>query len=271
LTAYKLLASDLDDSLLDDRWRIGEADREAIARAVKAGVKVVLATGRMFRSALPYALELGLETPLVTYQGALVKFPGGRELLHRPVPWELALELLERLRPTGFHVNIYIDDQLLVDKVTEAGRLYWVISKVAPVEVGDLADYLRRERRDPTKLLLVAGEEKLDPLMAELNREFAGRLHMTKSKPFFLEFMYPGVTKAGALQALADHYGIGRESIIAVGDSYNDLEMIAYAGLGAVVANARDEIKGRADFVTLDNNHGGVARVIKKFIFHEED
>lgn len=269
---YRMLATDLDDSLLDDQFRITPADREAIFRAVKAGIKVVLATGRMFRSALPYALELGLDTPLITYQGAYVGFPrGGEVLYHRPVPYDLALELLERLTPLGYHTNIYIDDQLLVDKVTEESRVYWVISGIKPIEVGNLAAYMRRVRREPTKVLVVSSEENLDRLWGELNGVFGGRLHITKSKPYFLEFMHPGVTKAGALQAVATRYGIDRERIIAVGDSYNDLEMISYAGLGVVVANARDEIKSKADFVTGANTEGGVARVIRRFIFNEED
>lgn len=272
MTKYQMLATDLDDSLLDDRLMITPVDREAIERAVRAGVKVVLATGRMFRSALPYALELGLDTPLITYQGAYVRFPGGeRVLYHRPVPWDLALELLERIAPAGYHTNIYIDDELLVEKVTEAGRLYWIISGVKPVEVGGLAAYLRRVRRDPAKVLVVAEEEKLDRLSEELNGVFTGRLHITKSKPFFLEFMHPGATKARALEAVAGYYGIGREKIIAVGDSYNDLEMIDYAGLGVVVANAREEIKAVAGFVTRANTEGGVAGVISRFIFNEEE
>lgn len=272
MTEYRMLATDLDDSLLDDRFAITPADREAIARAVRAGVKVVLATGRMFRSALPYALELGLDTPLITYQGACVRFPeGGGVLYNKPVPFDLALELVERVMPTGYHINVYIDDNLLVKRVTEESRLYWIISKVEPVEVGNLADYLRRVRRDPTKVLVVSAEENLNLLSEELNKVFAGRLHITKSKPYFLEFMHPEATKARALHAVAGYYGIHRENIIAVGDSYNDLEMIDYAGLGVVVANAREEIRRAADFVTRSNTRGGVARVINKFIFNEED
>ncbi|MCL6612501.1 MAG: Cof-type HAD-IIB family hydrolase [Peptococcaceae bacterium] len=272
MTEYKMLATDLDDSLLDDNFMIAPVDREAIAGAVRAGVRVVLATGRMYRSALPYARELGLDTPLITYQGAYVRFPGSEKVLYsRPVPWDLALELLEMIAPTGYHTNIYIDDDLLVEKVTEAGRLYWAISRVKPVEVGDLAAYLRRVRRDPAKVLVVSGEENLDRLSEELNGVFAGRLHITKSKPYFLEFMHPEANKARALDAVARHYGIGRENIIAVGDSYNDLEMIEYAGLGVAVANARDDVKARADFVTRSNTEGGVAGVIRKFIFKEED
>ncbi|MFZ5647861.1 MAG: Cof-type HAD-IIB family hydrolase [Bacillota bacterium] len=272
MTEYRMLATDLDDSLLNDRYEITPVDREAIARAVSAGVRVVLATGRMFRSALPYALDLGLDTPLVTYQGAFVKFPdNGKVLYNRPVPLEIALDLVETVTAAGFHTNIYIDDNLLVEKLTEESRIYQEISGIEPVVVGDLARYLREERRDPTKILMVSSRDKIDRLWGELGNYFGEKLYITKSKPIFLECMHPESTKGRALKAVAGYYGISPADIIVVGDSYNDLEMIRYAGLGVAVANAREEVKKSAGFVTLSNNDGGVARVIRKFIFHEED
>lgn len=271
MTEYKLLATDLDDSLLDDHYSITATDRKAIERAIGAGIRVVLATGRMYRSALPYALELGLDSPLITYQGAYVRFPSGNVLYHRPVPFETAVELLERLKATGYHTNIYIDDNLLVERLDREAGIYRAISGVEPVVVGDLALYLKEVRREPTKVLVVAPEERIDSLSGEMKGVFGESLYITKSKPFFLEFMHSGATKGKALQAVAEHYGISPAGIIAVGDSYNDLEMLKYAGLGAVVANAREDIKKRADYVTRANTDGGVAGVINKFIFCGED
>jgi len=272
LLQYKMLATDLDDSLLDNSFKISPADRGAIARAVRAGVKVVLATGRMYRSALPYCRELGLDTPLITYQGALVKFPRTKEVLYsRPVPLNTALELLERLMPKGYHINIYIDDQLLVEKITEESKIYQSISGIEPTPVGNLITYLREQRRDPTKILVVSSEGNIDRLGEETKNLFGDRLYITESKPIFLECMHPEATKGRALEAVAGHYGIDPGDIIAVGDGYNDMDMIGYAGLGVAVANAREELKSQSDFVTSSNTCGGVARVIDKFIFNEED
>lgn len=271
MTGYKMLATDLDDSLLDDGLRIANVDRVAIFRAIGAGVKIVLATGRMFRSTLPYARELGLDTPLITYEGAYVKADGAPALLSLPVPYGTALEVVERVMREGYHINIYIDDQVLVAKKTEESRICQAISGVEPLEVGNLADYLRAVGREPTKILVVTEEEfKLDWVSAGLKEQFKESLYITKSKPFFLEIMNPGTGKGAALAAVAGYYGIDRENIVAVGDSYNDLDMIEYAGLGVAMANAREEIKMRAGFVTNSNNCGGVARVISKFIFNEE-
>jgi len=268
---YRLIATDLDDTLLDDRWKISPVDREAIKKALSAGVKIVFSTGRMYRSALPYALDLALDTPLITYGGAYVRFSGTEKILYnRPLPFDLAVKLLERIASTGYHTNIYVNDSLLVEKLTDEIRLYQSISGIEPVPVGDLTAYLRVGRYDPTKVLVVAGEDDLDRLIPALENEFGGSLHMTKSKPYFLEFSHPAVNKAAALQKVAEYYGIARENIIAVGDSYNDLEMIEYAGLGVAVANAREDIRERADFVTCANTEGAIAGVVNKFIFGEE-
>ncbi|GBF35531.1 Cof-like hydrolase [Desulfocucumis palustris] len=258
---------DLDDTLLDKQLRIGDADREAIGRAQKAGVKVVLATGRMYRATLPYITELGLDTPAISYQGALVKKPdSGETLTHYPVPGDMAMKIIRAIKPYGYHINLYKDDDLLIAGESPESRLYVSVAGVKPIEVGDLEEFLLKERFDPTKVLAVAEEEQLDGISPELKSLFGEKLHITKSKPHFLEFSHPLANKGHALAMVAEYYGISREEIIAVGDSYNDLEMLDYAGLGVAVGNARDEIKDRADYVTLANTEGGVAHVIQRFI-----
>jgi HAD superfamily hydrolase (TIGR01484 family) len=150
-----------------------------------------------------------------------------------------------------------------MEQDTLEGRRYSFISGVKPKLVGDL---LRVLDRPPIKLLAIAEEPLLDQLSAELRPKYAGRVHISKSKPFFLEFSHPEATKGHALAALAEFYGIKREEVIAIGDSFNDLEMIEYAGLGVMVANAREELKSLADYVTKANNGAGVVEVIEKFV-----
>lgn len=268
---YKLLAVDLDDTLLNSRLEISLGNREALRLAREAGVRVTLATGRMYRAALPYARQLELAGPLITYQGALVKDAGtGKTLFHRPVPLDLALEVMARVNHYGFHINTYLEDNLYVARPTPEGERYAALSGVPLEVVGDLSDFLRRQGQDPTKVLVIAGEEQLDNLAQELRPVFNHSLHITKSKPHFLEFSHPLANKGDALAAVAEGIGVNREQIIAVGDTYNDLEMIDYAGLGVAVANARAAVKSRAGFVTLSNDEDGVAAVIRKFILEVE-
>ncbi len=264
---YKLLAVDLDDTMLNSRLMIPEDSRRAVEQARKAGVRVTLATGRMFCSALPFARELGVEEYLMTYQGALVKHAvTGDVLFHRPVPLNLALEVIELVNRYGYHVNIYLDDLPYIAQQTKESELYTAISRIPMEEVGDLGAFLQERGQDPTKIVVVTREELIDRLLAEVRPIFGDQLHISKSKPHFLEFSHPLGNKGDALAAIAEYYGVGRDEIIAVGDSYNDLEMIDYAGLSVVVGNARPEIKARADYVCRSNDECGVAEVVEKFI-----
>ncbi len=267
MSKYKLLALDLDDTLLDGRQRVPERSRLAIRAALDAGVRVTLATGRMFRSSRPYAEQLGIQDYLITYQGALVRHPvTGETLFHRPVPVDLALEVIDLAGRYGYHVNVYVDDFLYVARHTRESRLYASYSGVPVEAVGDLGRFLLNQNQDPTKVLVVAKEEQLDELASEARPVFGTKLHITKSKPHFLEFSHPDGHKGHALESIARHYGVRREEVIAVGDSYNDLEMLEYAGLGVAVGNARPEIRDRADYVCPSNEECGVAEVVEKFI-----
>jgi len=264
---YKLIAIDMDDTLLDSKVQISPRVREAIQKAREQGVLITLATGRMFRSALPFALDLGLDLPLITYQGALVKNSlSGEVLYHRPVPADLARELVRVAREWGIHINIYLDDRLYMENLSEEGRAYSRLARIEPDIVPDLMVLLEQE---PTKVLVIAPEETLDRLAAELKPRFAGRLHITKSKPYYLEFIHPLATKGFALEHLANYYGVSREQVMAIGDSYNDLDMIEFAGLGVVMGNAREEIKAVADYITLDNDADGVANVLEELVLKD--
>lgn len=264
MTKFRLIAADLDDTLLDEHWRLTDPVKNAVAAVRRAGVHFTVSTGRMFRSALPYARELGLNIPLITYQGALVKNAlSGEVLVDRPLPLIFAREIIARVHELGYHLNAYLDDVLYMEHDTPEGRRYSQISGIKPELVGDLLPVLDR---DPTKIVVIASEQLLDRLSAELTPQYAGKVHIAKSKPFFLEFSHPQATKGHALAALAEKFGIKREEIMAIGDSYNDLEMLEYAGLGVVVANARDEIKQKAGYVTAAPSGAGVVEALEKFV-----
>ncbi|GAB6159291.1 Cof-type HAD-IIB family hydrolase [Desulfotomaculum varum] len=264
MTKYKMLAIDLDDTLLNSRLEISQRNQEYIRRARQAGVQVTLATGRMYCSALPYARQLELNLPLITYQGALVKEAGtGETLIHRPVPLELAREVIRLAQSRGYHINVYVNDTLYVAKLTPEAENYRRISGITPHPVGDLLAFLQEP---PTKVLLVGEPEALNRLGQQMQQYFAGRLHVTKSKPHFLEFSHPAATKGHALDTLARRWGLTPQQVIAIGDAPNDLEMLAYAGLGVVMGNALPEVKEKADYVTLTNDQDGVAEVIARFI-----
>ncbi len=264
---FRLIATDLDDTLLDDNLQISSRNRRALQKAAEMGCVVTIATGRMYRSARPVALELGIEVPIITYQGALVKNArSGAVLAERPVPFGLACEVLAEGYKAGVHMNLYFNDCLYVDSLTEEGTGYARLSGVEQHPVGSLVNYLESVGEDPTKILYIAGPEKVDRLQTALAVKFGGSLYITKSKPNYLEFMHPQATKKHALQDLARSLGIPREDIIVFGDSYNDLDMIGYAGLGVAMANAPAEVREKADYVTDTNNRDGVARFLERLL-----
>lgn len=261
---YKLIATDLDDTLLNDRIEVSPANREALQKAMDLGVIVTIATGRMFRSALPVAEQLGIRGPIITYQGALLRDTVSKETLwERPMPLELAQRVLAEGYGAGVHMNVYIEDRLFVDRITPEGSGYANLAEVPMIPVGDLTDFLKQ---DPIKILFIAAPDLLDRLNREMHDKFGPTLYITKSKPNYLEFMHPEATKRHGLAALVRKYGILREEIIAFGDSYNDIDMLEFAGLGVAMGNAPAEIKSRADYVTDTNNNNGVAQAVKKFV-----
>ncbi|MEW6182859.1 MAG: Cof-type HAD-IIB family hydrolase [Bacillota bacterium] len=263
MNRIKLIAADLDDTLLDPGLNITPRVKEAVKGALERKVSVVIATGRMFCAALPFARELSLETPLITYQGALVKDRAGRVYFYQPVPLELAQDVITHLAPTGFHIQAYVDDTLCMPRLSPEGERYARLSGVIPRIVGDLLRYLNVP---PTKVLMVAPEEEIDKLLPGLLKRYAGRLHVSKSKPHFLEFSHPEATKGEALKRLATAFDLKREEIMAVGDSYNDIPMLDFAGTAVVVGNAREEIKSHATYVTAPNSEDGVAAAIEKLV-----
>ncbi|MDA8441488.1 MAG: Cof-type HAD-IIB family hydrolase [Peptococcaceae bacterium] len=264
----KLVALDLDDTTLDSESKISSRTAATIRAAMAQGVTVTLATGRMYRSALPFALELGLDVPLITYHGALVKTSLGHEVLyHRPVPLDLASYVLAFASKRRFDINLYMDDQVYVREDNRHIEDYIKLSKVPYCKVADLNAVLCTE---PDKILIIDEEAKLDGLARDLKEMVGSRLHITKSKPYFLEITHPEAQKGIALATLATKLGIDRSQVMAVGDSYNDLDMLEYAGIGVAMGNARTEIKDRADFITLSNNEHGVAEAFKRFVLSAE-
>jgi Cof subfamily protein (haloacid dehalogenase superfamily) len=238
--------------------------RAAIAATRAAGIHVVLVTGRMFQSVRRYALEAGIEDPVVCYQGAVVAEPvSGRWLRHVPIPLELAREAIAALNEQGFGLNCYVDDELYVAEVTDAAKRYADFQHIALHAVGDLLDWLERP---PTKLVVIDDPHVLDDLKQRMLDRFAGRLYISKSLPYFLEFASPDVTKAAGLEFLAEHLGFTRERTVAFGDGENDIELVDWAAYGVAVDNADDRVKEIADFVCPSVDEEGVAQVLEAYL-----
>jgi Cof subfamily protein (haloacid dehalogenase superfamily) len=184
-------------------------------------------------------------------------------LRHVPIPLELARETIAAVNEAGFGLNCYVDDELYVAEITPEARRYADFQHLELHAVGDLLAWLDRP---PTKLVVIEDPEVLDDLKQRMLGRFDGRLYISKSLPYFLEFASPDVTKAAGLDFLSEHAGFSRERTVAFGDGENDVELIEWAGYGVAVANAHDRVKEVADFICPSVDDEGVAQVLEAFL-----
>ena len=253
-------ACDLDGTLLGRDAVLGPRTRAAITRAQRAGVPVLVVTGRMFRSVRPYLDEAGIREPVVCYQGAAVVDPGSGEfLLHAPLELDVAREAIAALAELGLTPNVYVDDTLFVARETEYSRAYSVFQRLPVTEVGDLLAWLDRP---PTKLVQVADPPVLAEIRPGLERQFDGRMFVTTSLPYMLELGNPAVTKGSGLSFVATQLGLDLDHVVAFGDGENDVELLEVAGAGIAVESGHPRLLAIADATCAGPAEEGVASVI---------
>lgn len=262
----KLVAIDLDDTLLNKDLKISPRCIEAIKEVRAKGIRVTLATGRMYCSALSYARQIEVDIPLITYQGAFVKCSlFGNILYYKPLSRQIAQEVLELLKDKRVHYHTYFEDHLYMEALSSEGRAYSELAGVEPIIVNSLIESL--QDKEAIKIMaIIKNEPQIIKVEQALKNTYGTSLNITRSKPNFLEIMNGKANKAAALQVIARHYNIDRAEVLAIGDSYNDLEMIEWAGIGVAMGNARKPVKDIADFVTLTNEEEGVAEALYKYV-----
>lgn len=266
----RLVALDLDGTLIGDDLRLPPRTTATIRAAVERGVHVVLATGRMTSSALPYARELGLRAPLIGLQGALVRempAPGsaslGRLLLHRPLPADVAHDAIAWCRAAGLAPHVNHLERMVIPAADHRAADYsgWNFGRV--VLVPDLDEWIRGP---VTKVIAVAPPPIPDRALERARADFAGRADPTVSHPMFLEFLAPGVNKGRAVRYLARRLGVDLRDALAIGDQRNDTEMIAEVGMGVAMAGAPDAVRAVARLIAPPLAEEGAAQVIEELV-----
>lgn len=262
---YKLIAADLDGTLMGKDAIISPKVKGAVRRAMEKGVRFTIATGRTFGSALPFAEELGINAPLICYQGGLIKDRlSGQVIYKQSVPLPLVQEVIRFTRQRGLHLNVYVDGRAYVERMTPEARHYTRIAGVAVYPVGDVLAFLNR---DPMKFIIILSDDgATGPLIAELGALFAGRMRFVRSYSRFVEGIPLGVSKGHALARLATHLGLLLGETIGIGDNDNDLELVERAGLGVAMGNASPAVKAVADYIAPPVDEEGVIEVIERFV-----
>jgi hydroxymethylpyrimidine pyrophosphatase-like HAD family hydrolase len=187
----------------------------------------------------------------------------GRWLRHEPIPLQLAREAIQALNDEGFGLNCYVGDELYVAEITADARRYADFQHLELHPVGDLLAWLDEP---PTKLVAVGEPLALDGLERRVKAHFDGRLYISKSLPYFLEFANPAVTKAAGMEFLAEHLGFARERTLAFGDGENDVELLDWAGYAVAVENAHERVLAVADHVCPRDVDEGVAQVLEAWL-----
>jgi len=260
----RAFACDLDRTLIWTDAELRPRTRAAIASARAAGIHVILVTGRMFRSVLPYTEAAGIDDPVVCYQGAAVVDPvTGRFLRHEPISVELARETIAAVEAEGYPLNCYVDDELYVARHTAASEAYASFQNLQVHAVGDLLAWLAKP---PTKLVAVGDPLELDGLEERMRAHFHGRLYISKSLPHFLEFASPDVTKGSGLAFVAELLGFTTTQTVAFGDGENDVELLEWAEYAVAVENAHERVLAVADLVCPSVSEEGVAQVIEAYL-----
>jgi Cof subfamily protein (haloacid dehalogenase superfamily) len=273
---YRLLALDLDGTLLDPFGRLTDSVREAVAAARRQGLRVVLCTGRRFRTALPLARELGLEGEIVVHNGAVVKDLGsGKTLDHRYLESGVARAVVGLLREVAtplVYVDTYHEEiDFLTERLEAAHPFQLEYLEDMTEHCRVVADVAAEPREDVIMVSTMGESEALGRLRGRVLEALGSRVHTNSLvnknyRGHILEFLAPGSSKWSALERIARAAGIAPAQIAAVGDDHNDAEMIRRAGLGIAMGNAVREVLESADLVVAGNAEGGAARAIERVL-----
>ena len=260
----RLAALDLDGTLLNDEHVVTDRSCEALQKLSAQGVVVVLISGRMHRAILPISDQIGLENPIISYNGGMVKHPRtGEVIYHTPIQVADATALVEYGDQKGLHLNFCLNDQLFIKEYNQWSELYEKRTGVSATALGNLHEL---DGQEPTKMQILDTPEKIDLLLTECKTEFGERLYVTRTQVEYIEFMNPQVSKGRALQALADQLGIPNNRIVTFGDGYNDESMMEIAGFRVAMGNSVDQIKAIADYTTDTNQNDGVALAVEHLL-----
>jgi Cof subfamily protein (haloacid dehalogenase superfamily) len=272
--SIKLVALDLDGTLFNDTLVISPRVRAAIRRARDKGIVVTIATGRMFGPTRAIAHDLGIEEPLICYQGAMVRHSAtGQMLYHKTVPLDLAHAIIEETSQLGLHLNLYLNDEVFVSESSPEAQFYSRINmEIAINEVGPLGPWLDTQGgAEPTKLVIVTDATETDRTLALFTERYGEVLQVTKSHARFTEFTNAECSKGRTLAFVARYCGVERDEVMAIGDGHNDLDMITWAGHGVAMPSSPAAVIEAARTVAATLAYDGAARAIERYVLGQDD
>jgi len=264
----RLIATDLDDTLLNERSDLNPRVIEALRAAMAAGCGIVLCSGRMLEAMQPLAERIGVNAPMLLYNGALAYDHRTDEVIFaEQLSYETALGIAELAEGMGFYLQAYPGKNYYCNEVCEYTLRYASYIHVDAIPVHKpVTEWMREHPSGMQKLLLIDTPEGATRAQAALREAFPTGASFLKSKPHYIEIVPEGVDKGRALLRLAGHLGVARDEVMAFGDGQNDVAMIEAAGTGVAMRNGCPEALRAADIIAPTNREDGVAQVIEDYL-----
>ncbi len=264
----RLIATDLDDTLLDASAGLSPRTKRALDAAMARGCGIALSSGRMLEAMLPFAEMIGVNAPMLLYNGAMIYDHRTDETLFAPrIPFETALGIVKLAEAMGYYIQLYPGKGYYCSEIRDCTRAYARQINVPATPVGmPMARWLEQNPSDMQKMLVIDTPEGADRIQAALRKAFPHGACYLKSKPHFLEIAPEGVDKGRSLATLAQHLSLSPDEVMAFGDGQNDVPMLKYAGAGYAMANACPQALACTPLVAPPNTEDGVAQVIEQYI-----
>jgi Cof subfamily protein (haloacid dehalogenase superfamily) len=261
---YRLLAIDLDGTLLSPQKLITRRTYSALTQAVAAGMKLVIATGQTLNVLRAVCADLPLNVPQIIYNGAIIADIATNTIIREQlVPQEYILSTLALLQETNLYRGYHTHKHVYVDHNTPGAQKWYRPPVSSVIEVADVASIYPQPC---IKLVGIGDEDTLRAKRRKLESALTDQLYVTQASRDLLEFLHPAVSKGNALKFLAQRLAVAPEEIVAFGDNHNDIGMLTFAGLGIAMGNAHDEVKAAANYVTSRNSEDGVAVALEKMV-----
>ncbi|MFC5529175.1 Cof-type HAD-IIB family hydrolase [Cohnella yongneupensis] len=259
---YRIIALDVDGTLINDHHEVTPRVREAVRAAAERGAEIVLCTGRGSTSALPVLAELGLEGTMITHNGASIVDSATRNIIaETAIPLEQAQRYVHFARERGIHYDMNTAFDLYVESVDDHTSQMYKRMFANPI-IRSAEDGMPEGL---VKISMFASKEALDDAEAAWS-DWQHELQTVRSGDYFIDVQHFQASKGTALRQLAAMRGVPCEQVLAIGNYYNDLGMISFAGLGIAMDNSPEEVKAEADEITLSNNEDGVALALEKHV-----
>jgi Cof subfamily protein (haloacid dehalogenase superfamily) len=264
----RLIATDLDDTLLDASAALTARTRRALEAAMALGCGITLSSGRMLEAMLPFATGIGVNAPMLLYNGAMIYDHRADETLFAPrIPFETALGIVKLAEDLGCYIQLYPGKGYYCSQIRDCTRAYarQINVQANPVHM-PMAHWLAQNPSDMQKMLIIDTPEGADRMQAVLREAFPHGACFLKSKPHYLEIAPEGVDKGRSLGFLANRLGLQPDEVMAFGDGQNDVPMLEYAGAGYAMANACPQALACTPLVAPPNTEDGVAQVIEGYL-----